>query len=114
MKTMKKLCMVPLLLLLTGCKAKQPKPQYDNPFNEGYNDHILIAARDMPAGTVLQISDLTFSYGSTPYSDDVACLSEPSDVIGWKTLRPLEKGEIIHAANIERLNPPYHCHDVAD
>ena len=110
MKTMTKLCMVPLLLL-ASCK---PKPQYENNFRESYNDHILIAARDIPARTVLKGSDFTFHHGSTPYSDDVACLSQPIDVIGWKTLRPVAKGEIIHASNIERLNPPYLCKDVAD
>jgi hypothetical protein len=108
---MKKLCMLPLLLLLTGC---QPKPQYKNNFNEHYNTHNLIAVRDLPAGAVLQASDLVLDYGSTPYSDDVACLSEPSDVIGQKTLRPLAKGEILHASNIERLNPPYLCQNVSD
>jgi flagella basal body P-ring formation protein FlgA len=108
---MKKLCMVPLLLLLTSCHSKQ---QYQNSFNERYNDHILIAVRDIPAGTVLQPSDLTLTHGPTIYSDDVACLSEPVDVIGQKTLRPLAKGETLHASNIERLDPPYLCRDVAD
>jgi flagella basal body P-ring formation protein FlgA len=114
---MKKLCMAPLLLLLAGC---QHKPQYENNFRNNfreryiYNDHILIAARDIPAGTVLQGSDFTLRRGTTLESDDVACLSEPYDVIGWKTLRPLTKGEILHASNIKRPNPPYLCKNVAD
>ena len=93
---------------------QDPSRYYNNPFTEGYNDHILIAVRDLPAGTVLQVSDLTFDHGSTIYSDDVACLSQPSDVIGQKTLRPLAKGEILHASNIERLKTPYPCANVAD
>ena len=97
--------MAPLFVLLTSCHHYVSKH---------YNGHIVIAVRDIPAGTVLQGADLTFDHGTTLYSDDVACLSLPSDVIGQKTLRPLAKGEILHASNIERLNPPYLCENVAD
>ena len=73
-----------LLLLLTGCS----------------NDHILIAVRDIPAGTVLQPSDFRLDHGWTLH-EERACLSTPSHVLGHKTLRLVLKGETIRVTDIE-------------
>lgn len=86
---MKKLCVLPLLLLLTGCH-----------FNDHYNDHILIAVRDIPVGTVLQRSDFTLDHAWT-LNGEGGCLSLPSHVIGDRTLRPLVKGKAIHPSDVE-------------
>ena len=98
--------MVPLLLLLAGCR-----------FNDHYNGNILIAVRDIPAGTVLQHSDLRLDHGWTLlHSEDTSCLSDPLRVLGHKTLHTLAKGETLHASNIEGLNQlSYPCPErVAD
>ena len=103
---MKTLCMAPLLLLLAGCHL-----------NDHYNGNMLIAVRDIPAGTVLQRSDLRLDHGWTLlHSEDTSCLSDPVNVLGHKTLHPLAKGQTLHASNIEGLNQlPYPCPErVAD
>jgi flagella basal body P-ring formation protein FlgA len=85
--------MVPLLLLLTGCHVTEIVSNH-------HSDHILIAVRDIPAGTVLQRSDLKLDYGWTLHGEGT-CLSLPSHVIGHKTLHPLVKGKVIRPADIE-------------
>ena len=85
MKTMKTLYMAPLFLLLTSCH---------------YSDHIVIAARDIPVGTVLQRSDLRLDHGWR-LEDDGACMDLPSNVVGHKTLRPLVKGDTIRVIDID-------------
>jgi hypothetical protein len=85
------LCMAPLFVLLTSCHHYVSKH---------YNGHIVIAVRDIPAGTVLQPADFRLDHGWTLY-DEGACLSLPSHVLGHKTLRPVVKDETIHASDIE-------------
>jgi flagella basal body P-ring formation protein FlgA len=94
---MKKLCMVPLLLLLTGCR------QGAQEIARHHNNHMLIAVRDIPAGTVLQHSDLKLDHGWTLHGEDSDCLSDPENVLGHKTLRPLVKGETVHVTDIEGI-----------
>ena len=93
---MKKLCMVPLLLLLTGCHHDAGNLVSKRKY---YNDHILIALRDIPVATALNAPDFKLGYGSTPY-DEGACLSLPSQVLGHRTLRPIVKGETIRVIDI--------------
>lgn len=64
-----------------------------------YNDHILIALRDIPVGTALNAPDFDLYYGWTPY-DEGACLTLPSQVLGHRTLRPFVKGETIRVIDI--------------
>ena len=94
---MKKLCMAPLFLLLTGCHR-----YVGNLVSKHYNGHILIAMRDIPVGTALQPSDFRLDHGWTLY-DESACLSLPSHVLGHKTLRPVVKGETIRVIDIEGI-----------
>jgi len=81
--------MAPVFLLLTGCHV-----------NNHYNGHILIALRNIPAGTVLQPADFRLDHGWTLY-DEGACLSLPSHVLGHKTLRAVLKDETIRVIDIE-------------
>jgi hypothetical protein len=64
MKTMETLRMVPPLLLLTSCRLI-----------DHYNDHIIIAVRDIPTGTVLQRSDFNLDHGWRLHEEG-ACLFE--------------------------------------
>jgi len=83
--------MASLFLLLASC-------HYED--HIVYNDHIVVAVRDIPVGTKLQRSDLRRDHGPI-LQEEGACLSYPSDVLGHKTLRPLAKGQAIHASDIE-------------
>jgi hypothetical protein len=94
---MKTLCMVPLLLLLIGCHHDVSNSVSERKY---YNDHILIALRDIPVGTALNTPDFRLGYGWTSY-DEGACLSLPDKVLGHKTLRPVAKGETIRVIDIE-------------
>ena len=89
MKTMETLRMVLMLVLLTSCRLI-----------DHYNDHIIIAVRDIPSGTVLQRSDFNLDHGWRLHEEG-ACLSSSSNVIGHKTLRPILKGKTIHPSDIE-------------
>ena len=84
MKTTACLVLLLLLFLLPACS----------------NDHILIAVRDIPAGTVLQRSDFRLDHGVT-LNDDGFCLSTPDHVLGHKTLRLVLKDETIRVTDIE-------------
>jgi flagella basal body P-ring formation protein FlgA len=85
-------------------------------YKNHHNDHILIAVRDMPAGAVLKRSDLTLEHGWVLFHGQDACLL-PEDVFGHATLRPLVKGDTVHAADIDGAlkQLPGRClEDVAD
>lgn len=102
MKTLKNLYMASLFLLLTSCNDNERNERCND--NElascHYNGHILIAVRDIPAGTRLQLSDFCLDHGWTLH-DEVACLSLPSHVIDRKTLRPVVKGKVIRPSDIQ-------------
>lgn len=108
----KKLYMVPLFLLLTGCRYNSSGYIY----HHLHNDHILIAVHDIPVGTVLQRSDLTLDHGWALFPRGDVCLL-PSAVLSHKTLRPVVKGETVHASDIEGASnqTPSRCSEnVAD
>ena len=90
---MKKLCVAPLFVLLTSCHLGGYLAGH-------YNDHIIIAARDIPAGAVLKRSDFKLDHGWR-LNEEGACLASAYRVIGHKTLRPLVKGKTIHPSDIE-------------
>jgi hypothetical protein len=96
MKPMEKLCMVSLLVLLAWWPFHYVRKVSERKY---YNDHILIALRDIPVGTALNAPDFNLAHGLTPY-DEGACLSVPDFVLGHKTLRPVAKGEIIRVVDI--------------
>jgi hypothetical protein len=66
MKTLGNLCLVPLLLLLTGCHHDVGNSVSEHKY---YNGHILIALRDIPVGTALNAPDFRVGYGWTPYDE---------------------------------------------
>jgi len=99
MKNVKTLYMAPLLLLLTSCYH--------------YNEHIIIAARDLPVGTVLQLSDLRRDHAWT-IDEEGALMRFPYQIVGHKTLHPLAKGATLHRIDIEGTTGsgepiPYWC-----
>jgi SAF domain len=105
MKTAKPLSMMPLFLLLISCHHNDRMVA---------NDHIIVAVRDIPAGTVLQRSDLKRDAGWV-LNKEGACVSYPSDVLGHKTLRPLGKGQALNLKDIEGTDVssehPHFCPD---
>jgi hypothetical protein len=87
---MKTICMLVLLIPLSGCYYINQKLFPD--------DYIITADRDIPAGTVLQASDVRLNACGEGFSRDD--LLVPARVIGHKTLRPLTKGGVIHRSDI--------------
>ena len=98
--------MVFLLVLLAGWPF-----HYARKVSKHYNGHILIALRDIPAGTVLQPPDFRLDHEWTLYDED-ACLSLPTKVLGHKTLRPVVKGETIRVIDIEGTEGWKVSHDI--
>jgi len=89
---MKQLCLLPVLLLLTSCHSI------------AYNDHILIAVRDIPAGTVVQSSDFSVDHGWSLHRDDLFLIPAdalPSYEFHFKTLKALRAGQPLHWENVE-------------
>jgi len=89
---MKKLCLVPLLLLLAGCHSI------------AYNEHILIAVHDIPAGTAVQRSDFTLDHGWTLHRDDIFLIpadAPPSYEFSYRTVKALRTGQPLHWEDVE-------------
>jgi len=83
---------LPLLLFLTSCHSIT------------YNDQILVAVHDIPAGTVVQSSDFTLDHGWTLHRDDILLIpadAGPSYEFHFKTIRAVRAGQPLHWSNVE-------------
>lgn len=90
---------MPLLLLVMSCHQHYSGQFYKN----HHNDHILIALRDLPMGTVLARSDLTLKRGWIMFHGEDSCLL-PEDVLGHKVMRSLVTGDTVHVPDIEGVS----------